>query len=185
MLIGFINLPLLGRVIGSNLPPGIPEEEIKRTIESILRYQRIGVYLTPVGVLLKWLCLSASLFMSCILLDLKADFKHLFGLVSQCGLITFLQELANFLIIRARGGLIRTIDDLSPRLGLDLILTGLGKPLMLTLNYFSIFNLWHIVILTFGVASLCHCTKLRAFVATIPTWLLPLAFALSLLPFRG
>jgi hypothetical protein len=183
-LTGLANMPTLARVVENSLPLGIPEEQVKQTMESILKYQKIGVYLIPFGLLLKWLGSAALLFLSCVTLNINAGFKHLFALISQCGLITFLQELTICLIMRVKGRSIQTVNDLSPQLGLDLLFTNLGKPLMLILNYFSIFNISYIFILTVSLAYLGGCSRSRAFFATLPICLLPLVFGLGMLLFQ-
>ncbi len=183
--LGLASLPLLARVIENSLPPGIQEEQARQTLESFLLYQKIGLYLSPVWVALKCLTLTALLLLSCLMLDMKTNFKKLFALVSQCGLITFLQQFTILLIIKIRGESVQTASDLNPRLGLDLFFQNLGKPLMLVLNYFSLFNICYIAVLTIALSSLCNCSKFKAFVATIPTWLLPLGFSLGMLYFGG
>jgi hypothetical protein len=179
------NLPLLAKVIENSLPAGLPDEQVQRTMESVLKYRKIGVYLAPLILGLKWFCSAGLLFLSCVLLDIRVNFKRLFALVSQCGLITFLQDLTIFLIIRIDRDSIQTIDDLSPRLGLDLIFTGFDKSIMLALSYFSFFTICYIVVLTIMVATSGKCSIAKAFLATIPNWLLPLIFGLVVLLLKG
>ncbi len=180
-LIGMANSHLLVRVVENSLPIGLPEEQAKQTLDSVLRYQKLGVYFSPLGIAIKWLALSALLFLSCIILDIKVKYKKLFALVSQCGYIIFIQDLMVFLIIRLKGDSVQSVNDLSPQLGLDLFLSDLSKPLMLILNYFSFINIIYIILLTIMLSILGKCSKVRAFAATIPIWLLPLIFSLVLL----
>ncbi len=184
-LIGTANLTTLARVIENSLPVGMPEEQIEQAMESILKYQKVGLYLAPFGIALKWFCSAGLLYLSCVMLDINVRFKCLFALISQCGFITFLQDLTVFLIIRMKGAAVQTISDLSPYLGLDLLFTGLSKPMMLALNYFSIFNICYIVVLTATVATLGKCSKSKAFLAAIPIWILPLIFGLAVMLLKG
>lgn len=184
ILIGLSNIPLFTRVVENSLPLGMPEVQIKQTSASIIRYQWVGIFVSPIGILLKWLGSAFLLSLSCIMLDLQADFRRLFALISQCGMITFLQEVITFIIIRVRGESIRTVEDLSPQMGLDILFTDLNKPLMLILNYFSVFTIVYITVLTLMLAKLSRSSKLKAFAATIPNWILPLCLGLGLLLFQ-
>lgn len=47
-------------------------------------------------------------------------------------------------------------------------------------SYFSVFNIWYIVALTLALSFLGGCSKTKAFVAVIPTWLLPLSLVVGL-----
>ncbi len=184
ILIGIPNLPLFTRVVENSLPVGMPEEQITKSLESIIRYQWIAICLSPIGILLKWLGSAALLSLSCTMLDMKAGFRHLFSLVSQCGLISFLQEVVTFIVIRVRGESIKTVEDLSPQMGLDILFTNLNRPQTMVLNYFSVFTIVYITILTLMLAKISKSSKLKAFVATIPNWILPLCFGLGLLLFQ-
>jgi fumarate reductase subunit C len=41
-------------------------------------------------------------------------------------------------------------------------------------NYFSIFTIWYLIVLTFGMAALGKSSKGKAFFAITPAWVLPL-----------
>jgi hypothetical protein len=180
-LIGVASLPVLTRILENSLPLGIPEEQARQTMQSILRYQKIGMFLIPLGLILKWLSAATLLLVSCLMLNINVGLKPLFALISQCSYITFLQELTAFLVIRIKGESVRSINDLSPQLGLDLFFTNLDKPLMFMLSYFSVFNIFYILALTVTLANLGKCSRLKAFIATIPNWVLPLIFGMGML----
>jgi hypothetical protein len=180
-LIGIASLPVLTHILKNSLPLGIPEEQARQTMQSILRYQKIGIYLSPVGLILKWFVAAVLLSASCLMLNINIGLRPLFALISQCGYITFLQELIVFLVIRIKGESVQAISDLNPQLGLDLFFTDFNRPIMFILNYFSIFNLYYIFALTVTLATLGKCSRLKAFIATIPNWILPLIFGLSIL----
>jgi uncharacterized membrane protein YfhO len=93
--------------------------------------------------------------------------------------VTFLQELTAFTVINLRANEPQKLSDLSPALGLDLVLNGLSKPMMALVSYFSVFNIWYIIVLSLGLSFLSGCAKSKAFLATIPNWLLPLGIALG------
>lgn len=178
--LGLANLPIMTRIIEGSLPAGLPDEQVQQTMRNFLAYQKAGVMLTPLVVMLKWSFLAAILWMSCVILDLRVSFKHLFALLAQCSLLLFLQDLTIYTIIRLKGDEVQTAADLMPRLGLDLLITGLSKSAMAVISYFSVFNIWYIIILTLALSSLGQCSKRRAFLATIPIWVLPLCLTVGL-----
>jgi hypothetical protein len=183
-ILGFANLPILARVLEQNLPAGLSEEQAHQAVTNILFYQKIGYALFPLITFIKWAFLSSLLFMSCVLLDIKVTFKRLFALIAQCALLMLLQDLTVHLIIRLKGSEVGSIAELVPKLGLDLLLHLLGqnldKTLMTIIGYFSIFNIWYIVVLFLSISYLGQCSKLKAFIACIPVWFLPLCFAVGI-----
>lgn len=178
--LGLANLPLQARLIEANLPAGLSPEQIGNTMRSVLSYQKVGVFLTPLALLLKWALLAWVLFMSCVLMGIRASFKDLFALLAQCSLLMFLQDLTVSIIIRLKGEQLQSVADLTPRLGLDLVLTGLSKPMTALIGYFSVFNIWYIVALTLALSCLGVCSRRKALLAVTPVWLLPLCFLVGL-----
>src|SRR5262245_19714560 len=184
IVLGFANLPALTTVLERSLPPGLSPEQIQQTLANFTFFQKIGYVLFPLITLIKWSFLSSLLFMSCVILDIKVTFKQLFALIAQCAVLMLLQDLVAHLIVRLRGAEAETIADLVPKLGLDLFLYGfshtLGKTLMTIIGYFSIFNIWYIVVLFLSISYLGRCSKPRAFIACIPVWFLPLCLAVGI-----
>jgi Yip1 domain len=183
-ILGFANLPILARVLEQNLPAGLSEEQAHQTVTNILFYQKIGYAFFPLITFIKWALLSSLLFLSCVLLDIKVSFKRLFALIAQCALLMLLQDLSVHLIIRLKGSEVGTIAELMPKLGLDLLLDLLGQnfdnTVMTIIGYFSIFNIWYIVVLFLSISYLGGCSKVKAFIACIPVWFLPLCFVVGI-----
>lgn len=178
--LGLANLPLQARLIEANLPAGLSPEQTENAMRSVLSYQKAGVFLAPLALLLKWALLAWILFMSCVLMEIKTSFKHLYCLLAQCSLLLFLQDLTASIIIRLKGAQSLSVADLTPRLGLDLFLTGLSKPMTALIGYFSVFNIWYIVTLTLALSCLGACSWRKAFLAAAPVWLLPLCLMVGL-----
>jgi hypothetical protein len=178
--LGLANLPIQARLIESNLPAGLSSEQTENTMRSVLTYQKVGIFPAPLALLLKWALLAWILFMSCVLMEIKATFKHLYCLLAQCSLLIFMQDLTVSAIIRLKGERAQSLADLAPRLGLDLVLTGLSKPMTALIGYFSVFNIWYIVALTLALSCLGACSRRKAFLAATPVWLLPLCLLVGL-----
>jgi hypothetical protein len=134
----------------------------------------------PLLLLVKWSLSAWILWMSCVITEIRVGYKNLFALLAQCSLLIFLQDLAVYTILRLDGDRVQTVADLMPRLGFDVFITGLSKPVMAGVSYFSFFNLWYIAILTLTLSFLGRVSKWRAFLATIPVWALPLCLAIGI-----
>jgi hypothetical protein len=180
ILLGLASLPILVRVVGNSFPVGTPEDQVHEIIDSIVKYQYIAIFLGPVGLLARWLFWALVLYMSCMLFDMDVTFDKLFSLIAQCSLITLLQDLVVFIIVKAQGDEIQTIADLSPKLGLDLLITTNNKAIMTIVKYFSAFNIWYIVVLVLGLSYLSGSSRMKALAATIPIWFLQIGLLVEL-----
>jgi hypothetical protein len=91
-------------------------------------------------------------------------------------LILSLQTVAAYIVLRAKGDEITSTEQLTPPFGLDIFLQDIHGALFALLNFFSIFEVWYLVVLTFALAHLAKTTKGKAFFAITPAWLLTLVF---------
>jgi hypothetical protein len=185
VVLGFNMLPVTMKVIERSLPPGYPPEQIPELLANMVKYQRIGILVGAVVMPLKWLFTAGLIYICCMLLSVNAKLKALFALVAQCSLITLLQSVTAFVIIMLKGDEVRTINDLSPGLGLDLLVRPESVQLMTLVSYFTVFNLWHLIILGLGLHYLSGCSRKRAFAATAIVWALPLIVSVGLSGLRG
>lgn len=178
--IGFASISITRAVIEQGLPAGLPDDQAQQVVESFFKYHNIGIMLTPLLLLVKWSLSAWILWMSCVIAEIRVGYKNLFALLAQCSLLVFLQDLAVYTILRLGSDRVQTAADLAPRLGFDIFITGLSKPVMAGLGYFSFFNLWYIVILTLALSYLGRVSKGRAFLATIPVWFLPMCLTVGI-----
>jgi L-asparagine transporter-like permease len=96
--------------------------------------------------------------------------------MAHVGLINALQTLWHLSILVEKGASV-TMTDLSPSFGLQSHLAaGAPKYLYALASYFSVFTVWHIVMLTIGFAALGRISPIRAFLVTAPSWVLSLLF---------
>lgn len=180
VIVSYASLSTSLQIVERTLLPGLPPEEIQGPLGTLISYYRISAVLSPLLLVLKCLLSAGILYMACIILDVRATFRNLFTLLAQCSLIMLLQILTAYLIIRVKGADVQTFRDLSPALGLDLLIATHKPWLMAAVSYLSIFNIWYVLVLSLGLAYLSGCSKKRAFVATIPVWLLPLLLSVGL-----
>jgi Yip1 domain len=105
---------------------------------------------------------------------LRAKFRDVFSLMAACGLITALQSIATIVVIRVKGDEITSQEQLTPPFGLDIFLQNIHGPLLGLVNFFSIFEIWYLTVLTIGLAALAKTTKGKAFFAISLSWVVPL-----------
>ena len=77
--------------------------------------------------------------------------------------------------MRTKGDEITSQEQMSPAFGLDIFIPAHGV-LLTHLNFFSIFQIWSLVILALALAALTGSSKGKAFAAITPAWLIPLIF---------
>jgi hypothetical protein len=83
-------------------------------------------------------------------------------------------------VVRAKGDDIQSVAELMPPFGLDIFVPeGASKALLATLNFFSIFEIWYLVILAFGLSYLAGCSRGKAFGAITPVWVVSLLFSVG------
>ena len=185
VIVSLASISTFLQIVERTLLPGLNPQETQGPLGRIIEYYRISALLSPLLLASKCLLSTGILFMACIILDVRVTFRNLFTLVAQCSLITLLQLLTAYLIIRLKGADVQTLSDLSPALGLDLLIRTDKPWLMAVVSYVSIFNVWYVLVLSLGLAYLSGCTKKKAFVATIPVWLLPLLLSAGLVAWSG
>lgn len=156
----------------------VPAEQLEtgRKITHIVGY--VVIFIIPVFVigftaLFAWL-INVMLSM----LAAKGRFRDTFGMLMACGLIPFLQYAAGYVEVRAKGDAITSQEQLQPPFGLDIFLQGLHGVALAFVHFFSIFEIWYLVVLTFGIAALYGIPKGKAFAAITPAWVIPLILAL-------
>lgn len=159
-------------------------EQLQRGLSLGIMIGKIIAFLSPIWVVLKLLLLAWLLSVACSIMSMKATFRQLFTLLSVCSLIQLLQAIATYIVIRSKGE-IQTLEELMPPFGMDIFVRGeTSKFLLAFLNFFSLFEIWYLVILAIGLAALTNSSKGKAFAAITPVWVLPLLFVLVGAAFR-
>jgi Yip1 domain len=185
VVISYLLMPVTLQVMSMNPPANIPREQYQRSFGMIEKALWIGAFASPVLVALKLLILAGILKLMATLGGLDVVFKKLFSFLSNAAMIIFLEGLATFAVIKAKGDEIQTMEEMMPALGLDLLSRGqLPKTVEAGLHFFSIFEIWYIVVLVVGFAALAKCSKSKAFLLTLPVWLVPMLFMVVSAMFR-
>jgi hypothetical protein len=159
-------------------PPGIDPAKVGEVVQYIETTTRFTAFLSPVMLALMVGLGAALIAGTCMVVSVNFRFGDIFNLVSYVSLINVLASVAHLLVLRGKGE-VNSMKELLPSFGLEMFLPeGTNKLLYAVVGYFSVFNIWHIVMLTLGLAALLRVSKGKAFALGSPSWIAGLLFAL-------
>ncbi|MBV8552018.1 MAG: YIP1 family protein [Acidobacteriaceae bacterium] len=173
----YLLMPIVQHVMEiAPLPEGASPEQYQKGIALSLKIQRFSVYLMPVYAFVIFAIQSAVLLGMSAVTGVKAKFGELFNLVAGCSLIQVLAAVAAVVVVKAKGD-VSTMAELKPPLGLDIFLgEGTNKYLTAFLGYFSVFEIWWIVMIVLIFSAAFKVNKGKAFTVVVPLILLNIAF---------
>jgi hypothetical protein len=178
-VMGYLLMPYTQIAIDNGMAanPNMSGEQLERARSIGHMFTKIGIGLAPLFVI-GGIALSAWLIgLMLSAMDVRSRFHDLFGLLAACSLVSLLQGIAGYFVIRSKADQIQSTQDLIPPFGLDIFLHDGGSRLLQALvGFFSIFEIWYLVILVFGIAYLTGASKSKALLAITPAWLIPLLF---------
>ena len=148
----------------------------ERQIEMTVRAQQIFMWFAPVMVAILFAISTLILFAMSSVTSVNTKFRELFNLVAGCSVIQMLAAIASVLILKAKGE-VSSMAELRPALGLDIFLPeGTNRVLMAFLGYFSVFEIWWIVMMVLVYSKAFRTSKGKAFAVVFPLVLLNLVF---------
>ena len=179
IVVGYLMLPystqlvdfsMQQRMAAQSLPP--ERMETARTMAHTIT--QVGIAFTPVFVigvlaLMAWLVMITG-----SMVGLRAKFRDVFSLMTACSLITALQVIATYIVVRTKGDEIQSPEQLMAPFGADIFIQDVHGAMLGFLNFFSIFEIWYLVILGLSLAYLTGSSKGKAFAAITPAWVIPL-----------
>jgi hypothetical protein len=119
------------------------------------------------------------LFGTSAVMSVAAKFRELFNLVAGCSLIQVLAAIAGVVVLKSKGE-VSTLAELRPALGLDIFLpAGSNRFLAAVLGYFSVFEIWWIVMMVLIYSTAFKVTRGKALAAVIPLVLLSIILRLA------
>lgn len=166
-------MPLMRHVMEvAPIPSNVTPEQYQKQMEMGLKIQSVAIYFAPLfGAVLYAIQAAILLGMSSIM-SVPAKFLSMFNLVAGCSLIQLLASIASLVILKAKGE-VSTMAELRPALGLDIFLPeGSNKFLAAFLGYFSVFEIWWIVMIVLIFSAAFRVSKGKAFSVVLPLILL-------------
>lgn len=181
----YMMMPIMRHVLEiAPIPPNVTPEQYQKQMEIGLKIQGIMVYLAPLWTAILFAVPAAVLLGMSSVMSVPAKFRALFNLVAGCSLIQLLASVANLVILKAKGD-ISTMAELRPALGLDIFLPeGSNKFLSAFLGYFSVFEVWWIVMLVLIFSAAFRVSKGKALAIAAPLILLSLLFRVGTAAFQ-
>ena len=168
-----VMMPMVRHVMEvAPLPSGTSPEQYQRGMEMGLTFQRISMYFSPVLLAVLFAIQAAVLLGMSAITSVQASFRQLFNLIAGCSLIQVLASIASVVILKAKGE-VSTMAELRPALGLDIFMpAGANKYLVAFVGYFSVFELWWIVMLILIFSAAFRVSKGKALIVVLPLVLL-------------
>lgn len=173
ILASFIMLPMTRHVMEvAPLPSGVSPEQYQKSMEIGLTIQKVSMYFSPLLVALIFAIQAAVLLGMSAVTSVQARFRELFNLIAGCSLIQALAAIAGLVILKAKGE-VSSVAELRPALGLDIFMpAGANKFLVALLGYFSVFEIWWIVMLVLIFSAAFRVSKAKALIVVLPLVLL-------------
>lgn len=172
-----IMMPIMRHVVEvSPIPPNVTPEQYQKSMEMVLKFQGVGIYLAPIIAVILFSIQAAILLGMSSVMSVPAKFRSMFNLVAGCSLIQLLASIAGLIIVKAKGD-ISTMAELRPALGFDIFLPeGSNKFMAAFLGYFSVFEIWWIVMIVLILSAAFRVSKGKAFSIVLPLILLSIIF---------
>jgi len=158
---------------------GITGQAAQERLAMMAKFAPVGWVVTPI-ITLVIIALSAWLVsVAASIIDAGVRYAYLFSLASVMGMFYVLQTVAGILVLRSKSvDDITSMKDLQAPFGLDIFLHDLPKVLQGIASFFSVFEIWAIIMYALTFAALARTTKGKGFIATAPAWILGLLFAI-------
>jgi hypothetical protein len=169
-------LPYVQRAVEVALPPGIPEAQVDTLWTQFKSWQHIACLVTPVLVLLKWALVATILWLILDSFTSGCNYRTVFSLVAYSNIIPFLGSIYLVIILELRGfDAIMSTADIQVPIGLNLLFRGHNVAVNTILGSINMFELWYIVILSIGIATIGKCSRKSAAAIAICYWLFTVA----------
>ena len=165
-----VDFSMQQRMAAQNLPP----DRMETARNMAHTFGTVGIAFTPVFVIGVLALLSWLVTVTGSMVGLRAKFRDVFSLMAACSLIHALQVIATYIVVRAKGDEIQSPEQLMAPFGADIFVQDVHGAMLAFLNFFSIFEIWYLVILGLSLAYLTGSSKGKAFAAITPAWLVPL-----------
>lgn len=181
VIMGWHNLtlaPLTLQALRNSPPEGMDAAKLDQMVGAMEGISRFTAISAPMMYALMTLIGASVIFAMCVIFVVNVRFPDVFNLMAHVGLVNALQTFVHVLILRGKSSTV-TLAELTPPFGLDVLVAPDGSKLLHGLaGFFSVFTLWHIVVLGVGFAALAKIPKPKAFLITAPSWIVGLIFAL-------
>jgi hypothetical protein len=172
----WINMPVQRQVVMLN-ERGISEEQLEATLQQMEKFGFIGLIIAPIAILVVWLIVAALVNVVVGLVSGRSSFKKCLSILGFTGLIGLLEQIIQTVIIHAKGVTsIESSADVKAPLGLAALFPESEGFARILMDSLSIFQIWYLIVLTFGISLVFKIDKKKAIFPTILVWLISIVF---------
>ncbi|MBV9301476.1 MAG: YIP1 family protein [Acidobacteriaceae bacterium] len=181
----YLMIPMVQHVLEvAPMPPNVSPDQYQRGASMAMTMMRVSMYFSPVVTAVLLVLPALILYATCSVLTIDVKFRWLVNLVAGCSLIQVVAAIAAIVILKAKGE-VSTQAELHPALGLDIFLPeGTSKYLMALAGYFSIFEIWWIIMMVLIFSTAFRVSKGKAFAAILPLVILSILFRVGAAAFQ-
>jgi hypothetical protein len=184
IVVGYLMLPYTLQLQDLKMAEKMAPDQLENAKNMAHKFAPVGVIVAPIFVTLFTLLGAWLVSVLGSILGVRAKFRDIFSISMACMLIGCLQYIAAYIVILTKGDEIVNQEQLSPAFGLDIFVPAHGATLAF-LNFFSIFEIWSLVIFGLAVASLTGASKGKAFIVITPSWLIFLIIRIAVAALTG
>jgi hypothetical protein len=179
VVVGYLMLPYTMQLVDFSMQQrmaaqNIPPERMETARNMAHTFSQVGIAFTPVFVIGTLAFLAWLVTVTGSIVGLRAKFRDVFSLMAACSLISALQFIATYIVVRTKGDEIQSTEQLMAPFGADIFIQDIHGVALAFLNFFSIFEIWYLVIFGLSLAYLTGSSKGKAFAAITPAWAIPL-----------
>ena len=177
LVTSFFILPVMQHVLETAPPPpGQDAAAYEAGKPMILKFTTVLSYLAPVTTLILFCVQAGLMFGVASVMSIPGKFTNFLNVVAGCSIIQVLATIATAIILKSKTEF-GSLAEMRPALGLDIFMPeGANKVLTAFLGYFSIFEIWWIVMAMLVISVAFRVSKGKALAVVSPIILLSLAF---------
>lgn len=161
---------------------GMTGDQIQAQLAMIAKFASIGYILAPI-VLLAMIAVGALLIRTAgsAMGAKTGPFGEFMSLSAASTMPLVLQIIVGVFLVRTKSmDDFQTMADLQPPFGLNMVIEHAPKMMEGLLAFFSIFEIWAIVMAALMFAGLCRTSVAKGFIATSPAWIVSALWAAAM-----
>ena len=170
-----LSMPFTRQVALALLSGMLSTDELGNAVSLSERIQDLAVFISPMGLLGKWLLAATFLYLLSVILDAtEQQFGRIFATVVHAEIILVVMAYVNVFLLYLKGPeAMHGPTDLQAIPGLDVLLSDSSAniPLFTLLNGINPFSLWYVAVLSTGMSVMTGLRRLTSGIMVAALWL--------------
>jgi len=186
ILLNIVLWPYADKATLMVLPPGVDPARVDEVLKQFAALRVVALLLTPLFVWLRISIIAGLLFIFLALITGTADFRKLLSVTAHAQLVLLFNSAITTSVVVVLGiDRIESPTDLTAGANLDLLVHADNAMLRSICQMIGPFDLWYIILLILGVATVGHCSKAKALVCVIGYWMVSAGFNVAMAGLAG